>query len=75
MVKEWNEHIYIEGGPEWVNGCTGRGDLILLRAANYIDLYPNSGTGCQRYIRTTRTWISSLYGTVHTVFEHLGPVV
>ena len=75
MVEEWRELIYVEGGPEWVNDCTGRGDLALRMAVDHVDLWPGNMAGCHRYVRTTRTWVSPLYGTIHTVFEHSGQVV
>jgi len=71
---DWNEHIYIEGGPEWINDCTGRGDIGLMRPVDHVDLYPGGGAGCHRYVRTTRGWVSPIYGTVHTIFEHVGKV-
>lgn len=69
----WHESIYIEGGPQWENDCSGRGDFELIQPNDVIFLYPSPNSGPHTYIRTTRTWISPIFGTIHTVFEHVGP--
>jgi len=71
-MVEWQEHIYIEGGPEWVNDCSGRADFALRNPVDHVDMYPAPMAGQHRYARTTRTWVSPIYGTIHTVFEHVG---
>lgn len=63
----YRENIYIEGGV-WINDCSGRGDHTLLRKVDSIRLYPGDGHGYE-YVRTTRTWVSPLYGTIHTIFR------
>jgi len=70
----YRELIYIEGGPQWHTYCSGRADIVLLQPVDSTVLYPNEKEGGQEYIRTTRTWVSPIYGTIHTIFQHQRPV-
>ena len=66
----WNEHVKLEGGPKWNNEYSGRADYALVRPVDSVDMFPNRKDGVQTYVRTTRAWLSPLYGTIHTIFTH-----
>ena len=66
----WFEHVLLEGGPDWTNGCSGRGDYALVRPVDSVTMYPDQRSGAQTYTRTNRAWFSPVMGTTHTVFEH-----
>jgi len=72
-IEAYRELVYIEGGPTWGSGCSGCADFVLVRSVDHLDMYPGNMAGCHRYVRTTRTWVSPLYGTIHTIFTHIGP--
>jgi len=66
-MPAYREDIYIEGGV-WINDCSGRADHALVRMVDSIHLFPGDGHGYE-YVRTTRTWVSPVYGTIHTIFR------
>lgn len=68
----WYEYIIVEGGPDWGRDCNGRADFALTCPKDAVTMYPGN-CGAQKYRRTNRGWVSPLYGTIHTVFEHVGP--
>ena len=69
----YSENVYIEGGP-WELDCQGRADTVLLKPVDEITLYPGDGRK-HCYHRTDCTWRSPVYGTIHTIFEHVDVIV
>lgn len=75
----WYEYIVMQGGPDWRwrsltagSHGNGRADFALTCPKDEVTMYPGNESA-QLYRRTTRGWVSPLYGTIHTVFEHVGP--
>ena len=66
----WKEYIKLEGGPKWNNDWSGRGDYALVQPVDSVTMFPSAQGGPQTYVRTNRAWLSPLYGTIHTIFEH-----
>jgi hypothetical protein len=69
MTQPYHELIYLEGGPDWKNDCSGRGDWGLLRPMDRVLHYPNGRSPQCEYVRTDRTWKCPFNGAIHTVFE------